>query len=197
MAGSNELWSRFSLTEEEERGANVPRQKAATIHRLTSCFFTKRVLSVDAMARTFKPLWKSIGELKIRDIGENILLFEFEDNLDIEHVLEFEPWSCDKNLVIFQQAHNAKSTPFLEFSHATSQVQLHNMPEKSLTQEIGEAIGKSLGTVVQVTDLEDDGFGSEILQVWVTMDITRPLTRCSKLWADGKQIGWVGIKYEW
>ena len=43
------------------------------------------------MARTFKLLWKSIGELKIRDIGENILLFEFEDNLDIEHVLEFEP----------------------------------------------------------------------------------------------------------
>ena len=60
------------------------------------------------------------------------------------------------------------------------------MPEKSLTQETGEAIGKSLGTIVQVTDLEDDGFGSEILRVWVTMDITRPLTRCSKLWADGK-----------
>lgn len=60
------------------------------------------------------------------------------------------------------------------------------MPEKSLTQETGEAIGKSLGTVVQVIDLEDDGFGSEILQVWATMDITRTLTRCSKLWADGK-----------
>ena len=59
------------------------------------------------------------------------------------------------------------------------------MPKKSLTQETGEAIGKSLGTVVQVIDLEDDGFGSEIL-LWVTMDITRPLTRCSKLWADGK-----------
>ncbi|KAK7815420.1 hypothetical protein CFP56_001593 [Quercus suber] len=28
------------------------------------------------------------------------------------------------------------------------------------------------------------------------MDITKPLTRCSKLWADGKQIGWVDIKYE-
>ena len=25
MAGSNELWSCFSLTKEEERGANVPR----------------------------------------------------------------------------------------------------------------------------------------------------------------------------
>jgi len=60
-------------------------------------------------------------------------MFEFEDNLDLECVLEFEPWSYDKNLVIFQQAHDAKSAPLLEFFHATFWVQLHNVPEKSLT----------------------------------------------------------------
>ena len=43
------------------------------IHRLAGRFFTKRVVNVDAIARTFKPLWKTIGELKIRDVGENIL----------------------------------------------------------------------------------------------------------------------------
>ena len=50
-------------------------------------------------------------------------------------------------------------------------------------------IGKSLGIVVQVADLEDEGFGSEFLRVRVIVDITKPLTRCSKLWADGK-VGW-------
>ena len=100
MAGLDELWSRFSLTEDEERGADVPRQKAVTIHRLAGHFLTKRVLNVDAVARTFKPLWKPSGELKIRDVGEHTLLFEFEDNLDLERVLEYEPWSYDKSLVI-------------------------------------------------------------------------------------------------
>ena len=42
------------------------------------------MLNVDVMAHTFKPLWKPIGELKIQDIGDNILLFEFEDILDLE-----------------------------------------------------------------------------------------------------------------
>ena len=65
MAGLDELWSPFSITKEEERGADVPRQKAVAIHRLAGRFFTKRVLSVDAVARTFKPLWKLIGELKL------------------------------------------------------------------------------------------------------------------------------------
>ena len=56
MAGLDELWSLFSLTEKEERGADVPRQKAMTIHRLAGRFFTKRVMSIDVVARTFKSL---------------------------------------------------------------------------------------------------------------------------------------------
>lgn len=59
-------------------------------------------MDVDAIARTSKPLWRAIGELKIQDIGENIMLFGFEDLLDLEWVLEFEPSSYDKNLVAFQ-----------------------------------------------------------------------------------------------
>lgn len=61
----------------------------------------------------YEPLWKHIGELKIRDVGGNILLFEFEDNLDIERVLEFEPWSYDKHLVVFECVVDVESAPLL------------------------------------------------------------------------------------
>ena len=91
MAGLDEMWAHFSLSEEEERGAEVSRQEDVIIHRLAGKFLTKRVLNVDAVARTFKPLWKPIGELKICDVGDNILLFEFKDSLDLQRVLEFEP----------------------------------------------------------------------------------------------------------
>ena len=90
MAGLEDLWSRLSLLEEEVRGADVPQQSEATIHRLAGKFFTKRVVNAEAIARTFKPLWKPVGELKIRDSGGNILLFEFEDELDLLRVIEFE-----------------------------------------------------------------------------------------------------------
>ena len=56
---------------------------------------------MEAVACTLKPLRKLTGTLKIRDVGDNILLFEFEDNLDLERVSEFETWSYDKSLVIF------------------------------------------------------------------------------------------------
>nr|POF00817.1 hypothetical protein CFP56_62365 [Quercus suber] len=119
MVGLDEMWYHFSLSEVEDGGAEVTREEKSSIHRLAGKFLRKRVLNVDAVAHTFKPLWKPTGELKIRDVGENILVFEFEDNLDLERVLEFELWSYFKNLVIFQKASEVESVPSLEFSHTT------------------------------------------------------------------------------
>ena len=101
MAGLEDLWANFSLTEDEEGGADVPNQEAVGVHCLAWKFFTKRVLNVKAVACTFKPLWKLVSELKLRDLGDNVLVFEFEDVMDLERVLEYEPWSYDKSLIAF------------------------------------------------------------------------------------------------
>lgn len=47
-----------------------------------------------------------------------------------------------------------------------------------------------------MADPEDDGSGGEFLRVRIVLDITRPLPRCRKLWAERKLVGWVGLKYE-
>lgn len=151
---------------------------------------------MEVVTCTFKPLWKPSGELKIQDVGENILLFEFEDNLDLERVLEFEPWSYDKSLVIFQREFNVESVPTLDFSHITFWLQIHNVPERLLTQETSEVVGKTLGTVIQVADPEDDEAGGEFLRVRIVLDVSRSLPRCCKLWFERKLVGWAGIKYE-
>ena len=116
MAHIDDLWARFSITEEEEQGADVPKQAKPCLFHLAAKFFMKRVMNVEAVAHTFKPLWKLCGELKIRDIGGNLLLFEFDDAMDLERVLEFEPWTYDKSLVVFQRAVDVESAPLLAFN---------------------------------------------------------------------------------
>ena len=98
------------------------------------------------MACTFKPLWKPIGELKIWDIRDNILLFEFEDILDLERVLEYEPWSYDRKLVVFQRTIDAELALLLDYSFTTFWMQIHNIPPNLVTQETEESIGNRLGT---------------------------------------------------
>ena len=91
MAHIDDLWARFSIMEEEEQGADVPKQVEPCLFRLAAKFFTKHVMNEEAVARTFKPLWKLCGKLKICDIGGNLLLFEFDDTMDLKRFLEFEP----------------------------------------------------------------------------------------------------------
>ena len=90
------------------------------------------MVNAKVVSQTFKLLWKliGIGEMKIRDIGSNILQFEFDDALDLERVLELEPWTYNKSLVVFQCA---ESTPLLPFDFVTFWVQLHNVPNQCLT----------------------------------------------------------------
>ncbi|XP_075654775.1 uncharacterized protein LOC142624935 [Castanea sativa] len=129
-------------------------------------------------------------------MGDNILLFEFEDSLDLEHVLEFEPWPYDKNLVVSQRTSDAEEALLLDYSRSSFWIQIHNAPEHLLIQETNELVGKTLGMVQQVADPKDEGAGGEFLRVKVNLDISRPLPRCCKLWAEQKLVGWVGIKYE-
>ena len=192
----DDLWARFTLSEEEVQGADVPSSKEASVHRLAGKFLTKRIVNAEAVARTFKPLWKPAGELKIRDVGRNGLVFEFYDALDLERVLEFEPWSYDKSLVIFQKTESVELAPSLDFSVTSFWVQLHNVPETSLNQEIGEVVGNIIGTTIRVADPEDDGEGCEFHRVRVAMNITKPLPRCCKLRSEGKHIGWALLKFE-
>ena len=119
MVGLDNVWASFSLKEDEEGGADIPHQEEAVIHRLAGKFFTKRVLNVDAVVHTFKPLWKLVGELKIRDLGDNVLVFEFDDIIDLERVLEYEPWSYDKSLIAFQRVIDVELLPWMEYNYVT------------------------------------------------------------------------------
>lgn len=65
MACLDDMWARFSVTEEEEGSAEIPKEEEELIHRLVGRFYTKRVMNVDVVARTFKPLWRMLVNLRL------------------------------------------------------------------------------------------------------------------------------------
>ena len=125
-----------------------------------------------------------LNDLTILTISQ----FFFFYMMDLERVLEFEPWSCDKSRVVFQRVMDVESIPSLAFDSATFWVQLYNVPKQCLIPETGEAVGNTIGSIMQVDDLEDDGEGGEFLQIRVTIDITKPLPRCCKLWSAEEHV---------
>ena len=72
-----EDWRKFSLTDIER--AKVSLKKSKNLNKkeyvLVAKFMTRRVLNVDAIGRTFKPLWRSRNNFKIKEAVDHILLF--------------------------------------------------------------------------------------------------------------------------
>ena len=56
---------------------------------------------MEAVGKTFKPLWRATKDFEIREAGDHVLLFVFELETDVERVLATEPWSFDQHLVLF------------------------------------------------------------------------------------------------
>ena len=190
------LWSKLSLLDEEESGIACPKKAKLDTFTLAVKFLTKQVVIVESVARTFRPLWRSEKDVQIKDIGDNILFFHFEDECDLGKVLEHEPWTYDKHLVVFEKVIANVPISSLAFQFTTFWIQIHELPVQCLNQETRDAIGRSLGTPLLMIDTESEGGKGNYLRVRVRIDITKPLHRVRKVWSKGSVIGCENLKYK-
>ena len=162
---------------------------------LVGKFFTKRSVNMDAVAKTFRPLWRARQNFHIRDAGNNHLVFTFEFDANMEKVLLGEPWTFDRHLVVFQRYDGKSSMDELDFGCSKFWVQIHHLPFSHLTPEIAMDIGRTLGTVVLSEDTSDMIRGN-FIRMRVIIDISQPLCRGRQVSFDDGSEGWISFKYE-
>ena len=117
-------WKKLSLTDEEDVNLSLSRSKnlRSKEYVLATKFLTKRALNVEAIGRTFKPLWRAKKDFKVREVGDHVLLFVFELEADAEWVLANEPWTFDKHAVPLQSFDSSTPSRYLRFTKLKSWV---------------------------------------------------------------------------
>ena len=88
-------WKKLTLSELEENWVALRSDRKKKEFVLAGKFFTCRTLNVEAVAKNFRPLWRTKGGFNVNVGGENILLFAFELEVDAERVIQGEPWAFD------------------------------------------------------------------------------------------------------
>ena len=140
-------WKRFSLSECEGDKFAVQEENTVEEHILAAKFLTRRVLNMEAIARTFTLLWKTRKGFEIRDMGDHKILFVFPEEADIDRVLEGEPWSFDRHLVVLQRIDRDVAIRSLDFSVTRFWIQVHDLPVGSISLELAKKIGSVAGKV--------------------------------------------------
>ena len=122
-------------------------KKRLSFYRTPYCsifFLTRRALNMDAVARTFKPLWHVDNGFTVSNEGAHKVLFSFDSSEDVDRILSGEPWSFDKSLVVLQRYNRLTPLEDLTFDKVSFWVQVHNIPidyrSKSIVEDICESI---------------------------------------------------------
>lgn len=190
------MWKKFSLSDKEGLNVDLANASQQSENILAAKFLTSRVLNMEAIARTFKPLWKTRHDFAVQDLGGNKVAFVFEDAMDLERVLVNEPWTYDKFLVVFQRVHGDGPIQDSRFFHASFWVQLHNLPIHRRTEAAAEAIGQSIGLVEKVAASDDERGGENCMRIRVRMEINNPLCHGRLVNFEKDKKGWVAFRYE-
>ena len=77
MDSIENMWQRFSLSDKEGLDVDLARTFQQPKHILVAKFLTTRLLNIDFVARTFKPLWKTRQSFFVQDLGRNQVAFIF------------------------------------------------------------------------------------------------------------------------
>lgn len=175
MEEIDNMWQRLSLNEIEGERFNLGSSTQTVSYSLAAKFYTRRVINVEAVTRTFKPLWRTERGFSVRDMGDNILLSEFEDEADMEQVLFSEPWSYDKYLVAFRKVVEDVEIEKVVFDQVAFWVQIHSLPILSLKREVAEAFGLGIREVMKSTESDEELGGGRVMRLKVRVDINKPL----------------------
>ncbi|KAK9983952.1 hypothetical protein SO802_033477 [Lithocarpus litseifolius] len=188
-------WSNLSINDREGGGVFLAREKSSSECIIAAKFLTKRALNREAIIRTFNPLWRSKNGFEVRNAGDHVMLFVFDNKEEVDKIFASEPWSFDRHLVLIQRYEKKLSVRELSFNQAAIWVQIHDIPANFMTREIAEELCENVGMVDRTIDFSEM-IGGSFMRVRVVIDVALPLCRGRRITLDEGEEGWVSFKYE-
>ena len=99
-------WENLSLSKKEHTGYTLLEDHKKGEFIIATKFLTSRFLQMEAVARTFKQLWRTNSGFSIQNQGNNIVLFVLDNLQKVDKILNSQPWSFDKHLIVMQRYAN-------------------------------------------------------------------------------------------
>ena len=110
---------------------------------------------------------------KVTKESNHMVLFTFNHQTNLEQVLNIEPWSFDKHLIVLHRYDKEVDVSEIDFNMVAFWIQVHELPVHFRTRTIAENICGAAGLVDKNTE-EGDSMGDGFVRVKVKVDISKP-----------------------
>ncbi|XP_030489697.2 uncharacterized protein LOC115706250 [Cannabis sativa] len=163
---------------------------------LVGRFLTHRSIDFQAMQNKMAQLWQPGRGMYVKELENNLYLFQFYHEVDIERVKEGSPWTFDRVPLLFERLKQGKNPRSVPLNRIDFWVQLHNLTTGFMSETVIRGLGNYLGEYVKSDPNNFVGVWRDYLRIRVKINVTQPLKRKKKLIKQGGLSCHALFKYE-
>ncbi|XVF06153.1 hypothetical protein REPUB_Repub06bG0022900 [Reevesia pubescens] len=101
---------------------------------------SRKSTNVEAMCNVLGNIWKVTKGLSVRDVGDNMYLFQFNDELEKDRTLVMQPWSFNKTLIILKEFNEMNKPKEYNMNWCHFWVQIHGLPLGMMNVRVGSTL---------------------------------------------------------
>ena len=103
-----------------------------------------------ALKNTLRMAWKLGSDLRIVDVGNDIMQFKFSSRFQMEWVEKSGLWNFENNLLLLCHWRASLTLTNIVFTHSPFWVQVWGLPFEFMNEEVGKDIGGTIGNFLEV-----------------------------------------------
>lgn len=185
--------------EDEEEPINIPDEQEVNDNTVSLCLlgkvWTNRPYNMYGLFETMKKLWCPTKGLICRDMGANLISFQFHSRRDLERVLAMEPWHFNKHVLVLNTISSNTQPSQMQFNKTPFWIRVYDVPIIGRKETILTQIGNRFGEVLEIDSSTLDGLAKSI-RIRVLLDLSKPIKRGTKIRIGKAEPYWIPVTYE-
>jgi len=142
---------------------------------LVGRFLTNINIHVPVMKQRMADLWRPIGGITIDEPIPTLFLFHFYHIVDMQRVLNGDPWNFEKHMLILGAIKNGKNPNLVLLHMVNFWVQIHKIPVGFKSQVVGENHEIFIRSFLEYDEKYNSNFLSLFISILVLVDVRKPL----------------------
>ncbi|GAV84207.1 DUF4283 domain-containing protein/zf-CCHC_4 domain-containing protein [Cephalotus follicularis] len=150
----------------------------------------------ETLKKTMQSLWRGKYGLRIREVGNNMFLFMFNNNEDRMKVLKLGPWHFNKHILLLEKMEKETNLSQIELYKPSFWFGDFGVPYLFLLDRVGRIIGEAIGDLEEVEFVKGKKGSNQFIKLWIGIDVRSPLRRGMKFLIGSSKKTWLTFQYE-
>ncbi|KAF7839223.1 cysteine desulfurase mitochondrial-like [Senna tora] len=170
--------------------------KKNDVFTLAGKLISTRTVNKGAMENAFRNIWNQPTGFKMEEMDQNMFLFHFKNERDMERVLEGEAWIFRNRWLILARWRRGMDDTEEEFTRVKLWMQLWGAPLHCRTEKMAKKLCSLMGDVLEVGFYEDQAGGTFFMKGLINFSVKNAIQKGANLGNKKDGVFWVDFRYE-